>query len=105
MGETSQLAVKSAAASITAAETSQTGLVKASENASLAAKTHERLANITERLETRDARSKWDWVTLAVGMEIAAILAGTEAIYFTKQNLDTANFKDAISLIANDTRN
>jgi hypothetical protein len=37
-------------------------------------------------------------------MAIAAILAGAGAVYFTKQNLDTANFNDAIGLIRNDTQ-
>lgn len=37
-------------------------------------------------------------------MAIAAILAGAGAVYFTKQNLDTANFQDAIGLIRNDTQ-
>ena len=34
-------------------------------------------------------------------MLIAAALAGAEAVYFTKQRLDTANFDDAIRLIQN----
>lgn len=37
-------------------------------------------------------------------MAVAALLAGTGAVYFTKQQLDTANFQDAIGLIRNDTR-
>lgn len=41
---------------------------------------------------------------LAAGMAVAALLAGAGAVYFTKQNLDTANFNDAIGLIRNDTR-
>ncbi len=35
-------------------------------------------------------------------MLIAAALVGAGAVYFTKQNLDTANFADAIRLIQND---
>lgn len=35
---------------------------------------------------------------------IAALLAGAVAVYFTKQQLDNANFQDAIQLIRNDTR-
>jgi hypothetical protein len=38
-------------------------------------------------------------------MAVAALLAGGGAVYFTKQNLDTANFADAIRLIQNDNRN
>jgi hypothetical protein len=37
-------------------------------------------------------------------MTVAALLAGAGAVYFTKQNLDTANFHDAIQLVRNDTR-
>lgn len=35
-------------------------------------------------------------------MIIAAGLAAAGAVYFTKQQLDTANFQDAIQLIQND---
>lgn len=35
---------------------------------------------------------------------LAALLAGAGAVYFTKQQLDNANFNDAIGLIRNDTR-
>ncbi|MDO5612249.1 MAG: hypothetical protein Q4G14_03285 [Paracoccus sp. (in: a-proteobacteria)] len=35
-------------------------------------------------------------------MAITAILAGAGAVYFTKQNLDTASFTDAIQRIQND---
>ena len=61
------------------------------------------LTAITERLEERDARSKWDWITLAAGMVVAALLAGGGAVFFTKQQLDTANFYSAIRLIATDS--
>jgi len=37
-------------------------------------------------------------------MAIAALLVDAGAIYFTKQQLDTANFQDAIKLIRNDNR-
>ncbi|MHA3916260.1 hypothetical protein [Halovulum sp. GXIMD14793] len=60
------------------------------------------LANIAERLEDRDQRSKWDWATLATAMLISAALAGAGAVFFTKQNLNTANFADAIRLIQSD---
>lgn len=60
------------------------------------------LANITERLEERDARSKWDWAMLGCAMLVSAALAAARAVYFTKQELDTASFADAISLIQND---
>lgn len=60
------------------------------------------LAAIARHLEERDQRSKWDWVTLGCAMIVAAGLAGAGAVYFTKQNLDTANFADAIRLIQND---
>lgn len=35
-------------------------------------------------------------------MAVAALLAGAGAVYFTKQQLDNANFQDAIGLIRND---
>lgn len=60
------------------------------------------LRSIANNLEDRDQRSKWDWVTLAAGMLISAGLAGAAAVYFTKQQLDTANFQDAITFIQND---
>lgn len=46
--------------------------------------------------------SKYDWGTLGCAMLVAAALAGTAAVYFTKQELNTANFLDAISLIQSD---
>lgn len=63
------------------------------------------LSGLESRLEERDERSKWDFATLAAGMVIAALLAGGGAVFFTKQNLDTANFADAVRLIQNDDRN
>lgn len=63
------------------------------------------LAAIARHLEERDQRSKWDWVTLGCAMLVAAMLAGGGAAFFTKQQLDTANFADAIGLIQNDDRN
>lgn len=60
------------------------------------------LAAIAQNLEERDNRSKWDWVTLAAGMAVAALLAGGGAVYFTKQQLNNANFTDAVRLIQND---
>lgn len=57
---------------------------------------------LASRLEERDQRSKWDFVTLATCMAIAALLAGGGAVYFTKQKLDNANLQDAINLIKND---
>lgn len=61
------------------------------------------LDSIAERLEERDARSKWDWAALGCAMIVAAALAGGGAVYFTKQELDTANFNSAIRLIATDS--
>ena len=60
------------------------------------------LAAIARHLEERDHRSKWDWVTMGCAMLVAAGLAGAGAVYFTKQQLDTANFQDPIRLIQND---
>lgn len=84
----------------------------AQQNADTATKLHEansqadtanrNLANIATRIEQHAERSKWDWATLAAGMTIAALLAGGGAVFFTKQNLDTANFKEAVKLIASD---
>lgn len=34
------------------------------------------LAGLASRFEARDERSKWDWVTLAAAMAVAALLAG-----------------------------
>lgn len=62
------------------------------------------LRQIASRIEANAGRSKWDFAVLAAGMAIAALLAGAGAVYFTKQNLDTANFQDAIGLIRNDAR-
>lgn len=45
------------------------------------------------------------WATLGCAMLVAAGLAGGGAVFFTKQNLDTANFQDAIHLIQNDGDN
>jgi hypothetical protein len=59
---------------------------------------------IASRIEAHAERSKWDFAVLAAGMALAALLASAGAVYFTKQNLDTANFNDAIGLIRNDTR-
>ena len=62
------------------------------------------LRQIASRIEAHAGRSKWDFAVLAAGMAIAALLAGGGAVYFTKQQLDTANFQDAIGLIRNDSR-
>jgi hypothetical protein len=62
------------------------------------------LRQVASRIEAHAGRSKWDFAVLAAGMAVAALLAGTGAVYFTKQNLDTANFNDAIGLIRNDSR-
>jgi hypothetical protein len=59
---------------------------------------------MTDRIEAHAGRSKWDFATLAAGMAVAALLAGAGAVYFTKQQLDNANFNDAIGLIRNDSR-
>lgn len=42
---------------------------------------------------------------MAAGTVVAAALAGGGAVYFAKQNLDTANFADAVRLIQNDDLN
>lgn len=60
------------------------------------------LASITERLEERDQRSKWDWATLVAGMVVAAGLAGAGAFYYAQANITKAGFSDAIRLIQND---
>jgi hypothetical protein len=60
------------------------------------------LANITNSLEERDQRSKWDWAALGAAMLFAAGLAGTGAIYFTKQNLDTTRFDETLRFIVDD---
>lgn len=61
-----------------------------------------RLASIAERLEERDTRSKWDWVTLATGMAVAAALAGGGAFYFAKANIERDDFSRSIQLISQD---
>jgi hypothetical protein len=48
-------------------------------------------------------RSKCDFTLLAAGMALTALLVGSGAVYFTKQNLDTANFQYAARLIQNDS--
>jgi hypothetical protein len=60
------------------------------------------LAAIARHLEERDARSKWDWVTLAAGMAVAALLAGGGGVYYAKDSIAKAGFSDAIRLIQND---
>ncbi|MFD1059415.1 hypothetical protein ACFQ1N_13230 [Paracoccus fistulariae] len=60
------------------------------------------LANITERLEERDQRSKWDWVTLAAAMLVAAGLAGAGAVYFAKDQIRANDFDRSVRLITQD---
>lgn len=60
------------------------------------------LAGLASRLEERDTRSKWDWVTLAAGMAVAAALAGGVAFYFTKANIKAQDFSRSVQLIAQD---
>jgi len=62
------------------------------------------LRQIATRIEAHAERSRWGFAVLAAGMAAAALLAGARAVYFTKQNLDTANFNDAIGLIRNNSR-
>ena len=168
MGETSQLTLKSTAASITAAQTSQTVLAQRSEYAadirdlkaaidttrraldpkalaehvaqnndafigdltqkfanalnanaerdrdlrdtsrafqSLATKLHSEaalLSGLASRLEERDERSKWDWVTLAAGMVGAALLAGAGAFFAAKANIVRNDFQRSVALITQD---
>ena len=168
MGETSQLTLKSTAASITAAQTGQTVLAQRSEYAadirdlkaaidttrraldpkalaehvaqnndafigdltqkfanalntnaerdrdlrdtsrafqSLATKLHSEtalLSGLASRLEERDERSKWDWVTLAAGMVGAALLAGAGAFFAAKANIVRNDFQRSVALITQD---
>lgn len=60
------------------------------------------LAGLASRLEERDTRSKWDWVTLAAGMAVAAALAGGGAFYFAKANIKAQDFNRSVQLIAQD---
>ena len=72
---------------------------------SLAAKLHSEttlIAGLASRLEDRDTRSKWDWVALAAGMIVAALLAGGGAFYYAKANIVRADFQRSIQLIAQD---
>ena len=109
MGESMQSFVKGIQLNLDAAQANQTAANKTSNatqtltdklsNLDMQAN---RLMSVATRLEERDSRSKWDWVTLGCAMLVAAGLAGAGAVYYTKQNLDTANFADAIQLIQND---
>jgi hypothetical protein len=60
------------------------------------------LAAIAQNLEDRDQRSKWDWVTLAAGMILAALLAGGGAFYFAKANIKAQDFNRSVQLISQD---
>lgn len=60
------------------------------------------LAAIAQNLEERDTRSKWDWVTLAAGMIVAALLAGGGTFYFAKANIKAQDFNRSVQLIAQD---
>ncbi|WP_413208469.1 hypothetical protein [Rhodospirillum sp. A1_3_36] len=57
------------------------------------------LNGLASRPEGRDARSKWDWVALAVGMVIAAVLAGRGAFFAAKANIKRNDFQRSIQLI------
>lgn len=61
------------------------------------------LRQIAARIEAHAQRSILDFALLVAGMAVAGILAGGGAIYWTKQNLNTANFQGAIELIRNDS--
>lgn len=61
------------------------------------------LASITERLEERDQRSKWDWATLGCAMLVSAELASGGAFYLTKANIEQGSFSQAVSRIPQDT--
>ncbi len=61
------------------------------------------LANIAERLEERDTRSKWDWATLAAAMIISAALAGGGAFFYAKAQIEEDSFTHAINRITQDT--
>lgn len=60
------------------------------------------LASITNRLEERDKRSKWDWATLGCAMLVAAGLAGGGAFYFAADQIRTNDFDRSVHLIQND---
>ncbi len=60
------------------------------------------LAGLASRLEDRDTRSKWDWVTLAAGMVVAAALAGGGAFYFAQANIKAQDFSRSVALISQD---
>lgn len=47
-------------------------------------------------------RSKWDWVTLAAGMVVAAGLAGVGAFFYAKANIEKNDFSRSIQLISQD---
>ena len=61
------------------------------------------LAAIARRLEERDQRSKWDWITLAAGMVVAAGLAGGCAFFYAKANIELDSFSQAVNRITQDT--
>lgn len=60
------------------------------------------LAAIAERLEDRDARSKWDWATLGCAMLIAALLAGGGAFYYAQATIREQDFNRSVQLISQD---
>ena len=60
------------------------------------------LSGLAARLEERDTRSKWDWVTLAAGMLISAALAGGGAFYFAADQIRANDFDRSIRLITQD---
>ncbi|MEM9638010.1 MAG: hypothetical protein AAGA94_10225, partial [Pseudomonadota bacterium] len=77
-----------------AAQTAQ-AVQKRSDKLSHADMQASRLTGITERLEERDHAQKLEARVARIGVELAA----APAVYFTKQNLDTANVADAVQLI------
>ena len=60
------------------------------------------LTNIAGRLEERDERSKYDWVTLGCAMVVSAALAGVGAFYFAKATIEADDFQRSIALISQD---
>lgn len=60
------------------------------------------LAAIARHLEERDARSKWDWVTLGCSMAVAAGLAGGGAFYYAQTTVIANDFSRSVQLITQD---